>query len=146
MKDSDPAAPDTTGSSASGDAAWLHIDVAAAADGATVQLAVAGELDRMSCPQLEDAVGHVLEESVPAVLQIDASRVTFLDSNGVRCLLICRGRSEEAGCRLVVTDPPPAVRHVLEITGLLDVFGVPRVASDGGGHRRSRPARESHTR
>src|SRR4051794_1058668 len=99
MKDSDPAAPDTTGSSASGGAAWLQVDIVAAADGATVRLAVAGELDRMSCPQLQDAVDHVLEESGPAVLEIDASRVTFLDSTGIRCLLICRDRSQEAGCR-----------------------------------------------
>jgi hypothetical protein len=70
-------------------------------------------------------VADILRGPAPATLQIDASGIGFLDSSGIRCLLICRADAHAAGTRLVLIDPAPLVAQVLEITGLLEVFGLP---------------------
>ena len=101
------------------------------------RLVLTGELDRMAADALHRRVAEVLRGRVPATLTLDVSGLSFLDSSGVRCLLACRRQAEIAGCRLVVADPAAIAYQVLEISGLLDHFGVER-REDRSVHR-SRP-------
>jgi anti-anti-sigma regulatory factor len=50
--------------------------------------------------------------------------VTFLDSGGIRCLLLCHADAEHADCRLMVVDAHPNAYRALRITGLLDFLGL----------------------
>lgn len=104
---------------------WLQVRILDARGGEPARLVVAGELDRCSAQQLRHTVAGILRGPAPETLQIDASRIDFLDSSGIRCLLTCRADAHAAGTRLVLTDPAPSVAQVLEITGLLEVFGLP---------------------
>ncbi|BCJ50623.1 hypothetical protein Asp14428_20980 [Actinoplanes sp. NBRC 14428] len=88
-------------------------------------MTVAGELDEGSAEPLIRAVTSLLGGAAPAVVEIEASRLNFLDSSGIRALLICRGLVGNAGGRLVLTNPRPAVTEVLEITHLCELFGLP---------------------
>jgi anti-anti-sigma factor len=80
---------------------------------------VTGELD-VSTMGVFDAALAAAHDGDGAVV-LDLSRVTFIDSSGLRSL-IHLGRSLRGG-GLILRDPQPRVRHVLEERGL-DVMGL----------------------
>ncbi len=89
-----------------------------------LHITVAGELDVVSAPALWEAVGPALATGRPRHLEIDVSGITFLDSSGIRALLHCHADADRMACRMTLTGPRPGIRRVLEITGLLEHFGL----------------------
>ena len=86
-------------------------------------LAVRGELDAATAPQLEAAVREALPATEGAFL-IDLSELEFMDSGGVNALLRARsllGREERA---LAVVCPPGPPRRVLDTIGIADLFAL----------------------
>ncbi|SPL94038.1 anti-sigma factor antagonist [[Actinomadura] parvosata subsp. kistnae] len=55
---------------------------------------------------------------------IDMSAVDFCDSTGMNVLLSALKRMKEQGGALEVAAPRPAVRKILQVTGLDSVFTV----------------------
>jgi anti-anti-sigma factor len=60
------------------------------------------------------------EGSRPGQLTVDLSRVTFMDSTGIRLLLQAREHAARRGASLVVVHGPDEVMRVLELVGLGD--------------------------
>ena len=88
------------------------------------RLNVAGELDGSTIEDLFAAVTRVLETPAPELIELDLGGLNFLDSAGIRCLLNCRTAAGAAGSRLILAAPSPQVARVLDITGLLGLFGL----------------------
>ena len=82
-----------------------------------MQIAPCGELDIVTAPQLEDAVGKATSEPV-SELVLDLREVTFMDSTGLRALASARTQAEEAGTALSIWRGPRQIERVLEISGL----------------------------
>ena len=59
-----------------------------------------------------------VEASGPPVLVLDLSKLTFLDSTGLRCLVTADERGREAGRRVVIVRGPDPVQRVFAITRL----------------------------
>lgn len=85
--------------------------------------------------EIDVAVAHDVGDTLKASLDgrpktIDLRRVTFLDSSGLRLLLL--GGTDEEGPLLV--GAPPAVRDVIALTGLEHTvrFAEPDGAPDSG--------------
>ena len=57
--------------------------------------------------KVQDELRRV-EESEPPVVVLDLSRLTFLDSTGLRCLVTADERAREAGRRVVIVRFPLA--------------------------------------
>jgi anti-sigma B factor antagonist len=94
-------------------------------DEALVQrIAVAGDLDAISATELQKTVIDVLRRERPRRIELDLRGVVFLDSAGVHALVSCHGDAQQVDCRLTVIDPHPMAYRILQITGLLDHFGV----------------------
>jgi anti-sigma B factor antagonist len=87
-------------------------------DGDTVRISFAGELDIASAPMFVHAIGEVLDDEPHRRIRVDFTEVQFLDSAGISALLKCWQRAEDRGRELVVVDPRPGVRRILEITGV----------------------------
>ncbi len=94
-------------------------------DVSTVRITVSGEVDSISCGVLRRTFTGAVQEHRPAVVEMDVAGVTFLDSAGIRALVECRAEAAQAGCTLVLTMVPRIVHRVLEISGLLEHFGMP---------------------
>lgn len=94
----------------------LQVEVSAA--GTTPLVSVAGELDAVAAPQLDDALAPLLAEGDGSGLVLDLSGVTFLDSSGLGvCIKAVKGvRAQGGEVALVATTP--RVLKVLEITGI----------------------------
>ena len=121
----------------------LHIDGIRPAEDGSVRVCLAGELDDEETERLQAAITDVLSQYAPAPVRIDAGRLTFLDSSGIRGLLACRRIAEQAGSPLSIPRASPNVFQVLQIAGLLTVFDVveqtdaapapARIRADGSG-------------
>jgi anti-sigma B factor antagonist len=58
-------------------------------------------------------------------LVLDLSELSFLDTIGLRTILICRERCLNSGCSLTVASPSAQVRRLLQRLGLLDYLTLP---------------------
>ncbi len=99
------------------------MDVAIERRGATLEVVVVGELDASNSGAFRDAVGEHLDESV-SLVEVRANELRFVDSSGISEMVEIHQRVDGNGGRLTVNEPTPAVRRILEITGLSEAFGL----------------------
>jgi anti-sigma B factor antagonist len=95
-----------------------QLSVAIERQGEEAVVAVAGELDLSSAPQLEAALASLPRDQVAHVV-FDLSTLRFIDSTGINVLVRCAAHH-----RVSVRAPTTNVRSVLEISGLNDALGV----------------------
>ena len=76
-----------------------------------------GELDASGSQLLGACVSAVLDNR-PGSIAIDSRDLTFLDSSGLRSLLLARAAAEQAGVAFRISQPSPALRRMAERTGL----------------------------
>jgi anti-sigma B factor antagonist len=106
----------------------LHVDITLPAP-ATIRIALAGEVDLATAPDLLDRLLSVLHAEHPAVLEVDLTDVSFLACAGVGAPACVRSAAVRAGCQLRIVHPQPIVRMVLELTGMLADMTVATTAS-----------------
>jgi anti-sigma B factor antagonist len=87
-------------------------------------MSVQGEIDLYTVPRLQRELAGVLAASEPVRLVVDLSGVDFCDSTGVNVLLAAHRQAREHGGNLELAAPRPAVRKILQVTGLETVFTV----------------------
>ena len=83
---------------------------------ATTTVFISGELDLVTMPFVSEHLTMVLEAR-PERLVLDLAQAGFLDCGSAR-MIVATGRSLPAGRRPVIRRPSPAVRRILELTGL----------------------------
>jgi len=82
-----------------------------------VHVALVGELDLSTVAKVQEELRRV-EASAPATLVVDLSKLTFLDSTGLRCIVTADERARTDGRRIVIVRGPDAVQRVFAITRL----------------------------
>jgi anti-sigma B factor antagonist len=87
-------------------------------------MSVAGEIDLYTAPRLHSELMRALGASTPVQLVVDMAGVEFCDSTGMNVLLAAQRRAREAGGDLQLASPRPAIKKVLQVTGLESVFTV----------------------
>lgn len=84
-------------------------------------IALEGELDLSSTELLGQCVKTVLEKQ-PESIAIDARGLTFMDSSGLRWLLLARASAHEAGVAFRIDNVPPGLLRKFERTGVNALF------------------------
>jgi anti-sigma B factor antagonist len=87
-------------------------------------MSVQGEIDLYTVPRLQRELTNALASSDSIRLVVDLSGVDFCDSTGVNVLLAAHRQAREKGGDLELAAPRPAVRKILQVTGLETVFTV----------------------
>lgn len=82
-----------------------------------------GELDVATVPALAEALEQLIRDSA-GVLVVDLCDVDFLDSTGINVLLRARALLGRGDRELLLTCPPGPARHILELTGVADLFAI----------------------
>jgi anti-anti-sigma factor len=100
-------------------------------DAAATRISITGDIDRCTAYQVQQAVIQALRQQRPTRIEVDLGGVGFLDSAGIRALVLSRADAEQVDCRLTLVNARPLVRQVLAIAGLLDRFGM--LPAAGGG-------------
>jgi anti-anti-sigma factor len=93
------------------------LEVTTQDSGGQVTVSLTGELDLSSVGKVHDELRRVEAEG-PALLVLDLSNLTFLDSTGLRAVVTADERARENGRRFVVVRGPDAVQRVFSITRL----------------------------
>jgi anti-sigma B factor antagonist len=89
------------------------------ASGERHTLVLSGELDMAWAPILDQALHRVCGDGAEAIA-LDLSGLTFMDSTGLRAVLLAKELCERNDCEFLLTPGPPQVQRLFELTGLLD--------------------------
>lgn len=89
--------------------------------GATVVMAVTGDVDIHTAPQVSERLEALRAEGRTAVV-VDLSGVNFLDSSALGALIAAHREFTDAGGGLRLAAPRPHVRKVFAITRLAEVI------------------------
>jgi anti-anti-sigma factor len=93
-----------------------RLAVAVAPDGpGRFVVTLAGELDLAAADGFWTELEPLIEPS--GVVVLDGTELSFLDSSGLRVLLLANARAKEVGGKLRLVAPHRAVRRTLELTG-----------------------------
>jgi anti-sigma B factor antagonist len=102
----------------------VELKVSTQLQGDRAIVALIGEIDLYTAPRLQSELAAALASGDPARLVVDMSAVEFCDSTGMNVLLAAHRRATEQGGSLELAGPRPAVRKILQVTGLETVFTV----------------------
>ena len=86
-------------------------------------LALSGQLDVVSAPELERRLREVLAEPHDRVL-LDLNGLEFVDSAGVSVLIKAKQAAEMSGRTLVLRRPTEQLDRVFALVGLADWLAV----------------------
>jgi anti-sigma B factor antagonist len=112
-----------------------------------VTIALRGELDMATAPILADNLAPFEGNGVSTIV-LDLQDLTFIDSSGLLAFLEARRRAMSNGHRLLLSEPSPVARRLIELTGTQSLLDeqesliAPReiVERDGAGDRTWRRA------
>jgi anti-sigma B factor antagonist len=80
------------------------------------RLSVSGELDLATTPQLERQARTLLAGGARSIV-IDLANLNFIDSTGLRLLLLLSQQAAEEGWRMLIARPSEQVQKIIKITG-----------------------------
>lgn len=96
-------------------------DIVAAINGDVAQVVISGELDSTSAPRLIAVIHDIAAPPVHGI-ELNCEGVTFLDSAGVRALIVTRNAAAHVGVDLVLVQASAPVTRVIEMTGLVGLL------------------------
>jgi anti-anti-sigma factor len=83
-------------------------------------VALSGELDVAGAGLLEHELDRVLADHGPSALVLDLSGLDFMDSTGLRLVVLADQRASQEGRRFAVVRGGDDVHRVFEITRMTD--------------------------
>lgn len=92
-----------------------------ARDAGVLRVRIHGEVDLTRYEELDGVLASAEAQS-SKVLEVDLSRVTFMDSQGLRLLLRARDRMAGNNNRLVIVGAGPFIQRLFRVSGLADAF------------------------
>ena len=101
----------------------LHrLDLGVAVEpGARVRITVEGELDTTTSPRLISAA-HDLLDGTSGRVELDCDGVWFLDSAGIRALIVVRNEALGIGVDFAIVRASRTVSRILDMTGLTGIL------------------------
>lgn len=98
----------------------MHVSLDGAQDDPVVT--VVGEVDADNCAEFGSRL--LAAPRGGSLVNLDLSGLSFIDSSGVSELIRVGEQISSRGQKLKILNPSDAVRRVLDITGLLEHFGI----------------------
>lgn len=99
----------------------MDLHLASSKEGDATVVAVRGELDALSAPQLDAQLAQAMAEQ-PAYVAVDLTDVSFIDSTGLGVIIKSLRHMREHGGDLGVVVASPRVAKVFAVTGMDQVM------------------------
>lgn len=93
----------------------FRIETSSAGSGTTIKLA--GELDSATCGELVERFEQLLADG-PGEIAVDLDEVTFIDSAGLRAIIVIERSAGERDVALTIRSPTGPVADLLQLTGI----------------------------
>ena len=97
------------------------MDVSAKHEGNQLELALKGELDHHGAKGLLTCLEQEIQRSLPLVLVLDFSGVTFMDSSGIGIVLGRYKVVSKGGGRLRIINANRRVERILRMAGIFSI-------------------------
>jgi anti-anti-sigma factor len=95
------------------------VHLSSSCSGARHTLVLTGELDMAWAPALDATLQRICTPLTEAIT-LDLSQLTFMDSTGLRAVLLAKELCEQHDCEFMLVPGPPQVQRLFEVTGLLE--------------------------
>ena len=102
----------------------MSLTIALDEQSSLITIALSGRLDTNTAPELDDVLNRILTNTKIACLTFDLAQLDYVSSAGVRCFIRARKTIEPLGGKVVIVNPQPAVRKVLDIVKAIPPGGV----------------------
>lgn len=103
----------------------MELNVSSRSQGDHAVVTVTGEIDLYTAPRLHSELAAIIASAAPeSRVTLDMSGVDFCDSTGMNVLLSSLRASREKDMEFALTAPRPAVKKILQVTGLDSVFTI----------------------
>jgi anti-sigma B factor antagonist len=112
----------------------------------TIEVSLYGDIDFGNSPGVREAIREAVTRFAPGAIRVDLGGVTFLDSSGIAVLVVAHRMAGAAGAGYTVVNATPGVYEHLRLTGLAELFGVPRPAGPEATGSAGQPAPPPATR
>jgi len=93
-----------------------------------VSIVVHGAIDVTTAPKLSEVLDHAIDDGARLVV-VKLEHVSFMDSSGLRALVVAADRLNALDGQLLVDGASAAVSRVLEITGVIERLRFPTTES-----------------
>ena len=90
--------------------------------GATTKAVVSGDFDMQATFTIEPALEDALNRPDLSALELDLTRLRFVDSTGIGVLLRVEAEARERGVALTILPPPPEVHRIFELSGVVEAL------------------------
>jgi anti-anti-sigma factor len=100
---------------------YLKVECEVSSDRRSVYLRLDGEVDLGSAGQVEDALSPALDSRCTRLV-VDLADVSFMDSSGLRILVVARNALDDRGAEMVIANINDQLRRLFEISGLTSAF------------------------
>lgn len=87
-----------------------------------IQLAIEGNVDTNTAPQLQDKILQAFQKSKNVVL--DMTKCPYMSSAGLRALLIGHKTASSKGGSLKICNVADSVKQVFEVTGFAKILNI----------------------
>jgi anti-sigma B factor antagonist len=98
------------------------LTVDAHVNGAVAEVRIVGDLDLGTAETLVEVLDDLLGKDIDSIC-LDGSGLDFVDSAGLRAIVLGLVRATDAGVTYSVSDASEALDRVLSVTGLADLLG-----------------------
>jgi len=88
-------------------------------------VAVRGDLDLHTAPELSDVLGRAIDGGRHQLV-VDLTETSYMDSSGLTALVVAHKRLRGTGGQLVIVNVDPSISRTFEITGLNLLFPLVR--------------------
>lgn len=88
--------------------------------GSVAVIALRGELDVAGASLLENELDRITVDHEPETVVFDLSGLEFMDSTGLRLIVLADGRLQQEGRALALVQGPADVHRVFEITRMTE--------------------------
>ncbi len=95
------------------------LEIRGEVDGRAQRLWLKGELDLVSSGLLETRIAELCTDGASQIV-LEMGELSFMDSTGLRALLVSQELCSVNACRLLVGALSPQVTRLLELSGLGD--------------------------
>ncbi|MET0415250.1 MAG: STAS domain-containing protein [Actinoplanes sp.] len=100
----------------------MSFDYTILRDGDTITVAPEGDISLETIPVLREVLRQVVESHENGRIDVDMTSVTFLDSSGIGVLVAAKRAAAARGTDLMLTEPGPMIRMVLQISNLEEIL------------------------
>ena len=97
--------------------------------GDSPELLVSGRMDGYWSRHLEEAIDELMREGIHRI-KVNLSKTAYISSAGIRVLVHASKQFSAVGGALLVVDPSPAVRKILDLAGLGEMLFTPAVRKE----------------